>query len=604
MANNYDQDDGGFANRRRRPRPVTDYGSSLVQWMSNRRPRYRGTHHYEQERPSASYVLDMMPAAARLDCPADSIPIRALHDSLGKSKKPVTVVRWMPDGRRLQAFLHNGETMLWNGMSFNFETVTALGSSSLRTAEWSNKKDLLATANDEGTVFYLQTTLNNPHQFKAHEAPIRDLAFAPTDAKLATASDDGTVKIWDVTTSTNEQTFKDHGWDVKACDWHPSKGLVVSGSKDHSVRLWDPRTCRNLTTLHGHKNAITCTRFSRLRDTLLATAGRDSLARIFDLRMMRDVCVLRGHEKEVTTLAWHPVHASLIVTGSGDGHVGSLNSYLLDEPNTPAGISTATVSPYSAPDPASAPAQSIYPAHRIPSAHDSAIWSLDWHPLGHILASGSNDHFTRFWSRTLPGQTDCFKDKFHLGEEGAEAHRTWDRKSGRQQQREQEEQEAEDEAEALKDQGSANTFSIPGLPMPGLPGLGAAQSAIPGMLAPPVPPPSNGIDTAMLARMFANGPPQGFPPGQNSYPPPPPPGTMPIDYSRMQLPSGYPPPPPPGQNGYPPMATGSIPGLPGLGEGPVNGAAETGGVRRRAPLPSQQDSLKQEQARGNFRIAR
>lgn len=338
MANNYDQDDGGFANRRRRPRPVTDYGSSLVQWMSNRRPRYKGAQHYEQERPSASYVVDMLPSTARLDCPADSIPIRALHDSLGKSKKPVTVVRWMPDGRRLQAFLHNGETMLWNGMSFNFETVTALGSSSLRTAEWSNKKDLLATANDEGTVFYLQATLNNPHQFKAHEAPIRDLAFAPSDAKLATASDDGTVKIWDVTTSTNEQTFKDHGWDVKACDWHPSKGLVVSGSKDHSVRLWDPRTCRNLTTLHGHKNAITVTKFSRLRDSLLATAGRDSLARIFDLRMMKDVCVLRGHEKEVTTLAWHPVHSSLIVTGSGDGHVGSLNSYLLDEANTPAGI--------------------------------------------------------------------------------------------------------------------------------------------------------------------------------------------------------------------------------------------------------------------------
>ena len=26
------------------------------------------------------------------------------------------------------------------------------------------------------------------------------------------------------------------------------------------------------------------------------------------------------------------------------------------------------------------------------SAHDSYIWSLAWHPLGHILASGSNDH--------------------------------------------------------------------------------------------------------------------------------------------------------------------------------------------------------------------
>ena len=25
-------------------------------------------------------------------------------------------------------------------------------------------------------------------------------------------------------------------------------------------------------------------------------------------------------------------------------------------------------------------------------AHDSVVWSLSWHPLGHILASGSNDH--------------------------------------------------------------------------------------------------------------------------------------------------------------------------------------------------------------------
>ena len=25
-------------------------------------------------------------------------------------------------------------------------------------------------------------------------------------------------------------------------------------------------------------------------------------------------------------------------------------------------------------------------------AHDSIVWSLNWHPLGHILTSGSNDH--------------------------------------------------------------------------------------------------------------------------------------------------------------------------------------------------------------------
>ncbi|OCT53442.1 Polyadenylation factor subunit 2 [Cladophialophora carrionii] len=689
MANVYDDQDGG-AFRRRRPRPITDYGSSMVQWMNSRRPAWKGTSHYEQERPSQSYVIDILPPPARRDAPAESIPVRHLHTSLGKSKKPVTVVRWMPEGRRLLAGVHNGEFMLWNGMSFNFETVTAMGSSSLRAAEWSNRKDWLVAANDEGTVYYLQPTLNNPHQFKGHDAPIRDIAFAPSDAKFVTASDDNTLKIWDFTSSTNESTFKDHGWDVKACDWHPQKGLVVSGSKDHSVRLWDPRTTRSLTTLHGHKNAITATVFSRLRDQLLATAGRDGQTRIFDLRMMRDVAILRGHEKGVTTLSWHPIHPSLISTGGDDG---SLHSYLLTEPNTPAGISTATISPYSTSDPRSAPPQSIYPAHRIPHAHDSSIWSLDWHPLGHILATGSNDHYTRFWSRAQPGQTTCFKDQFHLGEEGAEAQGTWDRKFGKKQAREQEEMEEQDEAEGLEDQGANTGDHAGGLAIPGLPGLSGMPSGLPGIgmgmgmgmngsvaaalpsfpilqnnnvrpssshhaqqqqPPPPIPPPFPpipGMDAQSLQHLLAMSQQQQQQTGTGGPP-------QPLDFSKLNLPPGFPPPPPPpppgvggpvqipgfplplplpGTTSLPVIGggggggsgtgtgTGGIPGLrggelapgaiPGLGNtmaaAPTNdprvtasGSGSAAGVRKRGPLPSQEQGFKQEQARGNYRVAR
>lgn len=34
-------------------------------------------------------------------------------------------------------------------------------------------------------------------------------------------------------------------------------------------------------------------------------------------------------------------------------------------------------------------------------AHEGMIWSLAWHPLGHILCSGSNDH-TRYTSVLVP----------------------------------------------------------------------------------------------------------------------------------------------------------------------------------------------------------
>ena len=31
-------------------------------------------------------------------------------------------------------------------------------------------------------------------------------------------------------------------------------------------------------------------------------------------------------------------------------------------------------------------------------AHDAIIWDLAWHPLGHVLASASNDHSTYVYS--------------------------------------------------------------------------------------------------------------------------------------------------------------------------------------------------------------
>lgn len=48
----------------------------------------------------------------------------------------------------------------------------------------------------------------------------------------------------------------------------------------------------------------------------------------------------------------------------------------------------------------------------IEQAHDSIVWTLAWHPLGHILCSGSNDHSSKFWTRNRPG--DQMKDKYNL----------------------------------------------------------------------------------------------------------------------------------------------------------------------------------------------
>jgi len=43
------------------------------------------------------------------------------------------------------------------------------------------------------------------------------------------------------------------------------------------------------------------------------------------------------------------------------------------------------------------------PLAEIMAAHEMGVSDIAWHPLGHVLASGSNDHTTKFWSRCRPG---------------------------------------------------------------------------------------------------------------------------------------------------------------------------------------------------------
>lgn len=44
------------------------------------------------------------------------------------------------------------------------------------------------------------------------------------------------------------------------------------------------------------------------------------------------------------------------------------------------------------------------PVAEIRQAHDDGIWALAWHPVGHLIASGSGDKNIKFWIRSRPGE--------------------------------------------------------------------------------------------------------------------------------------------------------------------------------------------------------
>lgn len=56
-------------------------------------------------------------------------------------------------------------------------------------------------------IKYFQPNMNNLQVFQGHGESIRDVTWAPNDARFATGSDDGTIKIWNFEMMREEKTL-------------------------------------------------------------------------------------------------------------------------------------------------------------------------------------------------------------------------------------------------------------------------------------------------------------------------------------------------------------------------------------------------------------
>ena len=173
-----------------------------------------------------------------------------------------------------------------------------------------------------------------------------------------------------------------HNYDSVA--WHPRNSLILSGSRDNCVKLWNSRSGKEINSLTDHRNTVNFVSWNPINGNWFLSASRDKTVRLYDIRIIRekDPCmfVLNEHAAEVYAAAWHPLYESVLATG---GYDGSMLFWILSGKDS---------RPY-------------VQAH-VPAAHEGAIWSMDWHPAGHLLCTGSNDRTCKFWSRMKPGSTE------------------------------------------------------------------------------------------------------------------------------------------------------------------------------------------------------
>ncbi len=251
---------------------------------------------------------------------------------------------------------------------------------------------LLASASDDKTIrlWDLPTGKAGP-VLRGHSQFVRSVAFHPHDrSQLVSGSRDRTLKLWHLPTPTEIQTLSGHQNAVNAVGYAPDGQTIASGSADKTVKLWDAQTGELIASLQGHSLGVSAIAFSPLltdpdQPPILASASADATVKLWELEPLTCIATLVGHLQAVQAVAFSP-DRQWLATGGEDRTIRIWNT-------------------------------SSWGCDRILSGHPWSISSLVFTADSQILLSASWDHAVKLWQvktgaeiGRLVGHTDVVSD--------------------------------------------------------------------------------------------------------------------------------------------------------------------------------------------------
>ncbi|MFB2892966.1 AAA-like domain-containing protein [Aerosakkonemataceae cyanobacterium BLCC-F50] len=270
---------------------------------------------------------------------------------------------------------------------------------------WQNLKivDPKLQAEVDSALQQVILNIQEYNHLNGHTAAVLAVDFSPDGQQIATASVDGTVKLWQPN-GTLITTLKGHQSIVRAVQFSPDNQIIASAGDDKTIRLWR-RDGTLLKTIDSQTAGIWSLKFNQTGSNF-AVSGAGSTIEIWNPQGqllkrietgtlgVRDVALspdgkliaagltnnliklwntdgtlqknLPGHEATVQAITFSP-DGKLLVSGSSDGTIKIWNQ---------TGKLLTTL-----------------------IAHDASIWKLAFSSDGKMFASASFDKTVKIWNR-------------------------------------------------------------------------------------------------------------------------------------------------------------------------------------------------------------
>ncbi len=260
--------------------------------------------------------------------------------------------------------------------------------------------------------------------YRKHSAAVLHIAWSPDGKKIASASADKTVHIWNATSKNPTLIYRNHTKAVSAVDWSPDGSRIVSGSWDTTVQVWQVPSGRKLLTYRGFSREVSTVAWSP-DGKYIASGSWDTTVQVRQAESASRLFTYSGHSTPIHSVAWSPILSEggrRIASASGaqvnvdvDNTVQIWNAFTRDNVLiyrdhyyfvnavawSPDGLKIASASADTNVQVWYAATGSNLLTYR---GHSGTVNAVAWSPDGKFIASASDDRTVQIWD-AVNGET-------------------------------------------------------------------------------------------------------------------------------------------------------------------------------------------------------
>ncbi|EKU96611.1 WD40 repeat-containing protein [Leptolyngbya sp. PCC 7375] len=270
-----------------------------------------------------------------------------------------------PDGKLFTIGNENLHIEVFNSETYDRVAVLKGHTHVIWSLDFNPGGDLLASASFDCTIKLWNTQNWEPvATLVGHKERIRAVAFSPTDNNLlASAGDDYSIRIWDLTTHENTIIDEQNCW-VQTVAFNPDGTILASGNDNGLVTLWDTMTHQCIQRIENAHSQWICALTFTPSGSTLATASKDGFIKLWDTESWEEQARLELHST-IDSLSISS-NGEWLVCSAADSEITIWNLTTLERRNT-------------------------FPAH------SKKIYTTKFKPNSLVFASASEDESIIFW---------------------------------------------------------------------------------------------------------------------------------------------------------------------------------------------------------------